>query len=361
MAKTVSALAVVLPLVFSIVGFVLAMICLFAGTGPQYKAMEPYHIIAINMSNFGHDIIDNLADSATATTTSSSSEPTETDDGSLWDQIVDGAEDLGDDIGDEIDKIEQDIEDFANDLANDAADKLADDLGIDEWYSLHVMNFCRGQFAPNATSPNAWFNTTNCTSREPGVNLNLTKIVQDALLNSTSFDDTFGSWGDDLMDELKSLLVVPDDIQDAVDYLNGFLLALFVFYVLAAGFSGISFLFCIIVMVLRRKDISRGIIWMNVVIDTLAVLMLTIASATVTAISNKGVKEINDKGQDIGISGIRGTKIIILSWVAFGVMFLTLVFWSAYACGCAGRSATKRSSKDPEKRSRFGGRFRGKF
>lgn len=42
-----NSLLVVFPLVFSLVAFVLAMIALFAGTGPQQQQLEEYHIIAV--------------------------------------------------------------------------------------------------------------------------------------------------------------------------------------------------------------------------------------------------------------------------------------------------------------------------
>ena len=61
-----------------------------------------------------------------------------------------------------------DVTDMVNDALNGAADKLADALGISQWYSFHVMNVCQGDFAPNVTVSGAWYNTTNCTAREPG-------------------------------------------------------------------------------------------------------------------------------------------------------------------------------------------------
>lgn len=47
---------VVFPLVLSLAGFVLAMIALFAGTGPQQQAMEKYHLIAVRPRCTEHDI-----------------------------------------------------------------------------------------------------------------------------------------------------------------------------------------------------------------------------------------------------------------------------------------------------------------
>lgn len=44
------------------------------------------------------------------------------------------------------------------------ADKLASKLGIQEFYSLHVFDVCKGEFTPNATSPSPGYKVTNCTA-----------------------------------------------------------------------------------------------------------------------------------------------------------------------------------------------------
>ncbi|KAH9883240.1 hypothetical protein F4778DRAFT_744733 [Xylariomycetidae sp. FL2044] len=329
MAVTNKPLIVVFPLVLSIAAFVLSMIALFAGTGPQQKALEEYHIVAINMSNFGHDLLE------AATTTSSSPEATATSDDSLWDKVTDGLEDFGDDVRDK-------IEDEINDIANDAADELAEALGISQWYSLHVMNWCEGVFSPNATDPNSWYNTTNCTAQQPGVKFNLTDIIIDALNSS---DDPLAQFA------AQQDLQLPEKVQDAVDYLNGFLLAVFVFYVLGAGFCGLSFLVCIVVLTVSSNPVSRLVILGNIVLSALAVLVLLVGSAIATGISKKGVSEINSAGEDYGISAIEGTKFMIISWVAFGCMLLATVTWS-FAC-CLGRRRTSGTSGYyPEKRHR---------
>ncbi|KAI1415784.1 hypothetical protein F5Y13DRAFT_206724 [Hypoxylon sp. FL1857] len=293
--------AVIIPLLLSIAGFVLAMLALFAGTGSQQQALEEYHLIAINMSDFGHDLV--------PTATSSGSQPTATsDDGFGWDDIQDGLND-----------IEGEITDQLNDIANDVADGLAKKLGISQWYSLHVMTACEGNFAPNATSPLTWYNTTNCTAQSPGVHFNLTDVLQKEIdagplkINATN-------------------IPIPDSIRETIDYLNSFLLAIFILYVLGSGFSGLSFLSCIIVLTLRRDSIGRGTTVINAALTALAALSLAIGSAIATAISKKGVSEINSAGDDAGISAVEGTKFMIISWVAFAVMFVALLFWSVSCC-----------------------------
>ncbi|KAI1779589.1 hypothetical protein F4818DRAFT_453641 [Hypoxylon cercidicola] len=296
-------LAVVIPLILSIAGFVLAMIALFAGTGSQQQALEDYHLIAINMSNFGHDLI--------PTPTSSGSQPTATDDdSSIWDEIEDGLQDLGDDITDEL-----------NDIANDVADRLAGELGISQWYSLHVMTTCEGNFAPNATSPGAWYNTTNCTAQSPGVHFNLTDVIQREIdegpLNINAAD-----------------IPIPDSIQQTIDYVNSFLLATFVLYVLGSAFSGLSVLSCVaaLALALRRDGAGRGSILVNMAVSTLAALALALGSAIATAVSKRGVREINERGAEAGVAAVEGAKFMIVSWVAFAAMSAALLSWCVPCC-----------------------------
>lgn len=51
-----------------------------------------------------------------------------------------------------------------SDIENDIADQLAKKLGIKEFYSIHLVDLCYGDFEPNATDPHATFNVTNCTT-----------------------------------------------------------------------------------------------------------------------------------------------------------------------------------------------------
>lgn len=82
----------------------------------------------------------------------SSSNGTDDDDDGLLDKVKDKWH-----------EVKQDIEKEINDITGDIADELADKLGISEWYSIHVMDACEGQYKPNATAPHAGLNTTNCT------------------------------------------------------------------------------------------------------------------------------------------------------------------------------------------------------
>lgn len=57
-----------------------------------------------------------------------------------------------------------DVSSALSDIENDLADELAKKLGIKEFYSIHLVDLCDGDFEPNATNPDATFNVTNCTA-----------------------------------------------------------------------------------------------------------------------------------------------------------------------------------------------------
>ncbi|KAI1324183.1 actin cortical patch SUR7/pH-response regulator pali [Xylariaceae sp. FL0255] len=283
-------------ILLSLVAFVLALIALLAGTGPQQKALEPYHIIAVNLSGFGQDLI------PTATTTSSSSQATPT---SFFQEIGQDLGNLGSDIG-------NDISGELDNITNSITGEIFKDLGISEWYSLHIMAACEGNFAPNTSSPHASYNTTNCTVEATGLSLNLTQLLDHEISIGPLKLNT-----DDIP--------IPDKVQQAVTDVNDALLALFVFYVLSISFSGLAFLVGLIAVAMSKNNKFKFILWANVVISSIAVLTLLLGSAISTAVSNKGVQEINKAGKDVGISGIKGTKFITISWIAFGLMFITLI------------------------------------
>ena len=246
----------------------------------------------INMSNFGHDLI--------PTPTSGGTEPSTTDSGGL-----------GGFFSSVVATVESTITDELNDIANDFADKISAELGISQWYSLHIMDVCEGNYSPNATTPGAGYNTTNCTTPQAGIQFNLTATLDHEI--------DLGPLGGINTADLK----IPDGVQEAIDYLNGFLLAVFILFVIGIGFAGISLLLSIVAMTIGSLAKT------NALVALLAALALGIGSAITTAIAKKGASEINDKGDDVGISASAGTKFLIISWVSFGTMFLALVAWVA--------------------------------
>lgn len=121
----------IIGVVLSSVGVVLTVLGLVAGRTPGF--MEDYHLIMLNTSGLGQDII--LAgDSMPACKR-----------GGILGKICESATSKAGDV----------LEDLVDD---DVAGNLAETLGIQQWYSLHVMTLCEGTFDSTGA-----YNTTNCT------------------------------------------------------------------------------------------------------------------------------------------------------------------------------------------------------
>lgn len=161
---------VAIPLLLSAVSFVLTMLALLAGHKQGF--MEDYHVVLFNTSTLGQNFIQNLAggdfsaasaSSSTATPTITSAASTSTsgilggiNPGGFFSSIEASATALAG-------SLESQAASILNDIGNDFADELAQKLGIEQFYSMHVMDLCQGYYEPNATSNGAAMNTTECT------------------------------------------------------------------------------------------------------------------------------------------------------------------------------------------------------
>ncbi|KAJ0305180.1 hypothetical protein COL5a_010217 [Colletotrichum fioriniae] len=301
---------VIVPLVLSIVAFVLSFLALFAGHKEGF--MEDYDVVRLNTSTLGHNLIPSATSEADPAATT----------GSFLDKFIDG-------VGDK-------VSDILNDIGNDVADRLADELGISEWYSLHLMDVCHGQFSPNVTAPNVWLNVTNCTQPSPGPNVNLTKMLDQELeIGPLSLSLSDLNW--------------PDTIEDAMDKVNKALLAIFVLYVMGIGFSGLAILGSLAAFFLGFK---KRMTLTNFAFAFLAALVLFAGSLVTTIGAKDGAKQITDIGEDVGISAKVGQKFMIISWVAFAVMFAASVYWVTQFC--AERRSRRTSRGYTEKRHKKG-------
>ncbi|KAH0496792.1 hypothetical protein TgHK011_004138 [Trichoderma gracile] len=283
---------VLIPLIFSLVAFVLTNLALFAGH--QKGFMEEYAVIRLNTSMLGQDMFqsDDSADSSNAS---------EDDGDSLWDKITDKVDDIKDDVKGKI-----------SDIVGDIADDLADELGISDWYSLHIMNACMGSFGPNATTSHYKLNTTNCTSSSPANRFNLTEILDHQL--------SIGPLDLNLAD-----IHWPGSIQSSIDTLNGALLALFVFYVLGVGFSGLAMLACVPAFLLQPD--KRLVLMVNGALASLAAATITLGGIIATAASAVAVSAINDKGEPVTLVATQGAKFYGLTWAAAALMIVSALFW----------------------------------
>lgn len=164
---------IAIPLVFSSIAFILALLSLLAGYKQGF--MDDYNVLTLNTSALGQQAIQNIANGQSPTATSSSG-------GAIGSIIASATALLPSSAASEAASI-------ISSLGSSVADDLANQLGISEFYSIHAMDFCQGEFEPTATTAGASHNVTSCTTpldfRELHANLVLFRDpVEQRLLTS---------------------------------------------------------------------------------------------------------------------------------------------------------------------------------
>lgn len=293
--------SVIFPVLLSIAALVISFLLLFAGSRPGF--LEDYSLVRLNLTTLGYDVISDNIDNIAGDNEGISG-------------IIDNISDL---IGDGLD-----------DIGNSVADRLADELGISEWYSIHILTVCQGEYDPNATDSDPSYKVSECTTASPDARVNLTDLINNELQIGPlriTLDDI--NW--------------PSEIDERIDQVNDALLALFIVYVVAIGFCGFALIGAVAAFFFdpRRRRVSLA----NMLLAALAALLLLGGSIATMIGGRRGADEINNIGEDVGISAEAGTPFIILSWVAFALMALAVVYWGAVACFARRDRGGLRSSK----------------
>ncbi|EKD15368.1 SUR7 protein [Drepanopeziza brunnea f. sp. 'multigermtubi' MB_m1] len=265
------------PLACAIVGFILSLLALLAGSEKSF--MEDYHIITLNTSTLGHNVFGSDSD-ATPTSTSASATASATSTVGRIGNFITGV----------TDNVTDRVEDEFNELVADVANNLAAELGINQWYSLHMLNWCQGNYKPNATAEGASKNITSCTNR--------TAFLSDI------------NW--------------PDDINRGLDALNAAFNAVFILYAIGIAAAGLAIIGSAAAFFLED---SRLISFGNCGLASLSFSALCITSSLVTYVQTKAVNIINKYGNAVGAYADRGGKYMAITWVAVVVMFLAAITW----------------------------------
>ncbi|KIX09977.1 uncharacterized protein Z518_01058 [Rhinocladiella mackenziei CBS 650.93] len=281
-------LSSILTLGCAITAFVLSLLCLLAGTSKSF--LQDADLMTLNISRIGHTSLFNTTDG----------------DGGLFDSLV------------------NDIQDDINDLLNDATSDIAEALDLPDFFNVHLMNFCQGSYAPNATAEDPHQNITECSNSSLSFHFEPTKTVEEHLPDGITLEDIH--W--------------PDEIRDAENAVKVASMATIVFYIIGTACAGIG-MFTAVWGVLNERRLTALI---NVGIDVLAFLAIGIGSAISTAIVVKAVDAINKYGDDIGIAAEMGDKFLGMTWAATGLMLLAATV--SLVQFCAGR---RRSQQYGEK------------
>ncbi|KAG5999115.1 hypothetical protein E4U54_002054 [Claviceps lovelessii] len=283
---------ILLPMVLALVAFILSMLARYAGHEQGF--MEEYAVLRLDTSKLGHDILGKVSE-----------------ENKTGGEKKKNAHGFGGDALEKLSELTDGVKGKINEAVGHIVDKVVKKIGIKEWYSLHITNWCEGDWSPNSTVVDAGLNITNCSSFITDGRFDLRKIV-DKEIQAGPFKINPAS------------ITWPDTIQKKLDTLARALLALLNAYAVCAGLSGLAFVCSIVAF--WKPDLRR-IVLMNLVVSAPGFLVLFISSATVTASANFAVAAVNDLGGVVGLSATAGTKFYTLTWVATGFMGFVSLFW----------------------------------
>ncbi|KAF2035953.1 hypothetical protein EK21DRAFT_53448 [Setomelanomma holmii] len=274
-----------IPVLCCTAALILSFLCLFAGHKKSF--MENYHLMTLNTSLLGETLLDENRTSSNSIL-------------NLLNEIPNGiSESINDEIG-----------------------EITARLGIQDWYSAHMLNYCQGQYTPaevaNATISQSSIHksVTNCSATQAMYKFNPTQIIQDALNKSTGVDVTLSD------------LQWPDKIETGIKALNALMAAMFVLYIIAICLIFVALLAAIAAILLSGR-LSACI---NFLIASLAFLAIGLASALVTAVVVKAASLINQYKNDVGLEAKYGGKFLALTWATTGLMLVVLVAWVVEVC-----------------------------
>ncbi|KAF2146455.1 uncharacterized protein K452DRAFT_193845, partial [Aplosporella prunicola CBS 121167] len=280
------------PVLCTIASLVLGFLCIFAGTKQDGSFMESYNILTLNTSRLGQDYISDSASSWLS---------------SLYHNATSSiASSLNSDL---------------NSLISD----VSADLGIQNFYSAHLMTYCSGSYTPtsvaNASVPDSAIhkNVSHCSAQKAMFYFDPTAALERSLNNS------------EIAQRLNIKLADldwPDDIEDGLRALRIAWKAAFVLYCVGVALAAVSFLASVVAFFMAGR-LSAVV---NILLAILAFLALALASAVTTAVAVKGSSVVNDKGKEIGLRAERGGKFMAITWAATAAMFVALLVWCVDCC-----------------------------
>ncbi|KFA65888.1 hypothetical protein S40285_09647 [Stachybotrys chlorohalonatus IBT 40285] len=287
-------LALIVPLILSTTSAILCALCLSAGHTPGF--LEDFAIVRLNTSTIGHSLLDFVS----SRDNDENAGNTSNDDNNPLNSISDAWDD-----------VEQEVSNAFDGLADSAIDGAVDLLDIPEWYSLHVMTICEG-----LNGPDAGLNVTQCSGLTSENRLDLVASLDHYLsLSPVQIDMDIADIG------------WLEDIQDAINLVNGVLQGLFALYVLTI----ILIVLSIVTNVVVSLAWTSMLMVVNLIGFILATLSSVVLSIVVTVALTRALDALNDIGGNIGIRGERGSNFLIFSWIASSLMVCATGFVLVYS------------------------------
>lgn len=293
------------PVLCCFIALILSFLCTFAGT--DHDMLEQYSLFTLNTSRIGVNYFEQHKHN--------SSSPANHTSGGFFSSLVHNATAELKNVTDKAeDKIEDDI--------NHALRSLAKDIGIHDFYSVHLLDYCEGFFKGNTSDRNV----TYCSDGKGAFAFNATQVLQKELNTNSSHNRINITLGD---------LHWPKAINDGIQDLKLAFHVTAVFYYLAITFVGLA-LVGSLVGVFNHGRLSALV---NMGFTFLAFFSFMIASAIVTWSTTKAAEVVNKYGKEVDVNAARGDKFIAMTWA--GVALCAVAYFAWFGECLAGRRKEK--------------------
>lgn len=211
--------------------------------------------------------------------------------------------------------------DLNNIILNPLAESLASQLGLQDFYSAHLLDYCSGYFTP-APIPNATLsasdihrNVTMCGNHTSMFTFDPRAALTESINNSGLGLDP---------NQTLAKLAFPDDIETQVQQLHAGWKVMFVLYCVGIALSFICFFLSAAALFMSE---GRRLPAVNVLLFIVDTVVLGIASALATALAYAGRDRINQAGKPIGVTATAGTKFVGLTWGLTTVLLVGTLVW----------------------------------
>lgn len=215
-------------------------------------------------------------------------------------------------------------------------------MGLHDFYTAHILDYCEGFYTPGPV-PNTTLsrssiqkNVTACSNKTALYTFDPQTTLQKELNQSghSNVNLTSLQWPSEVSTGLRALRIAQR--------------ATFVLYCIGIGFISIA-LVCAVLGIFLEGRLSAFI---NVLVDWLAFIAIGLASAIATAVMVKSTDVINHYGNDIGINAYKGSKFLVLTWVATGLMLVASVVW-CFDCIAGHRRQRTRTNKSYDREPKY--------
>jgi len=264
----------------ALAAFILSLLCLLAGRKPGF--LENAYLLNLNTSRIGYFKEITLPQTG-------------------------GGGILGS-IEGSLNSLLQSLEGDASEVGND----IAKAIGVHDWYSMHMLNFCEGFYNPSGIANNATKNITECSAPTTKFWFDPGTILQSELKDGITLD--YIHWPSKIdtgLHELKEITHVSLGILFAGIALEGVLLL------------------CSLLGIALGSRVLAIIISVTAI---LAFLFVGVTSGIATAVIVRAVADINYYGADTGVTASRGTKFLGMTWAAVALLLIAAIVSTAGCC-----------------------------